>query len=114
MRFWNVFFSYIGLIGLFYGYAFGWQTVGCLAIAIKWLAFGHLDWTPEKDKQPFRKSFRVHSQDGFAGPHWGIGFNQGGRRHFYFHDYMGWHNLSELHRRGNCDDPAYCPWHGSL
>jgi len=114
MRFWPVFGIYLVLIGLLYSYAFGWQSVGLLFIAVKRLAFGHLDWTPEKDKQPFLKSFSIHAQDGLFGPHWGIGFQHGGRRHFYFHDYMGWHNLSELHRRDNCDDSAYCPWHGSL
>jgi len=33
---------------------------------------------------------------------------------FLYRDYMGWHNLSEMHRRDQCDDPAYCPWHGNL
>jgi len=108
------FYFMIAIVGLLFVYTMSWQALGCIAIAIKWLAFGHLDWTPEKDKKSFFKSWSIHNQSGLFGPHWGIGFHLGGRRHFYFHDYMGWHNLSELHRRDDCDDAAYCLWHGSL
>jgi hypothetical protein len=44
---------------------------------------------------------------------YGLKFNWDGRRMFFFYDYE-WHNLSETHRSENCDDPAYCQWHGSL
>lgn len=111
---WSPFYIMIVVIGLLSSWSFGWQTIGCLAIAAKWLAFGLLDWTPEKDKKSFFKSLSVHNQNGLFGPHWGIGFHLDGRRHFYFHDYMGWHNLSELHRSDRCPDHAYCLWHGSL
>lgn len=45
---------------------------------------------------------------------WGFNFEWDGRKHSYTHTYMGWTNHSETHRRENCDDPAYCLWHGSL
>jgi hypothetical protein len=103
------------VIGLLLLWSSGWQILGRLFHAILFFSWGHLAWTPEKDKQPFLKSFSIHVQeDSCFGPHWGIGFHHGGRRHFYFHEYMGWHDLSEGHRRNKCDDPAYCPWHGSL
>jgi hypothetical protein len=111
---WNPFYIFAALIGLLFLWAFGWQVLGCFFVAVKWLSFGHLTWTPEKDKKSFFKSFSVHSQSGLFGPHWGIGFHLGGRRHFYFHDYMGWHNLSEMHRSDECNDSAYCLWHGNL
>ncbi len=102
------------IIGPLFLWAYGWEMVGYFFIAVKWLVFGHLDWTPEKDKKSFFKSFSIHSQNGVLEPHWGIGFQLRGRRHFYFHDYMGWHDLSEGHQRDKCDDPAYCSWHGNL
>lgn len=45
---------------------------------------------------------------------YGFKFKADTRKFFFFHDYMGWHNLSERHRKEQCDDPAYCLWHGSL
>lgn len=61
------------------------------------------------------RSFYYHSQSrSTSGKDWGFGFNWDGRKIFYFHDLRGWHNHSEKHRRENCNDPAYCPWHGAL
>ena len=58
---------------------------------------------------------KIHTQDSnIGGPDWGVAWEADGRKFFFFHDYMGWHNLSEGHHRDKCDDPAYCPWHGSL
>lgn len=58
---------------------------------------------------------KFHSQDdNIIGTAYGVSWEADGRYFFYFHDYMGWHNLSEGHRSDQCDDPAYCPWHGSL
>jgi len=34
------------------------------------------------------------------------------RMHFFHH--LWWSNLSESHRADQCNDAAYCQWHGSL
>lgn len=66
-------------------------------------------------KWPDAKNIRLYTQDDTViGLAWGIQWEADTRRFFYFYDYMGWHNLSETHRRDQCDDPAYCLWHGSL
>lgn len=104
----------ISMVGLLFMWTFGSQIIGYFFKLLLLFAHKKLTWSPEKDKMSTLKSFSIHTQDGLFGPHWGFGFQHGGRRHFYFHDYMGWHNLSELHRRDKCDDHAYCPWHGSL
>jgi hypothetical protein len=59
---------------------------------------------------------KLHTQDDtiLNRQDYGVSWVSDGRKFFYFHDYMGWHNLSEGHRSDACDDPAYCPWHGSL
>ncbi len=107
------FYVYVVVIGLLLLWAYGYQIVGWLLRLLLRL-HKKLEWQPEKDVAPPLESFSVHTQDGLFGPDWGFGFSAGGRRFFYFHDYMGWHDLSEGHRRDKCDDPAYCPWHGSL
>lgn len=50
---------------------------------------------------------------GCFGYDYGFGFKWDTRDMYYFHDYMGWQNLSERHRRDQCTD-AYCQWHGTL
>ena len=108
--FWYIWLTVIGLLCL---WAYGYEIVGVLLRLLLRL-HKKLEWRPEKDKMSPLPSFSIHTQKGLFGPDWGFGFMMDGRRFFYFHDYMGWHDLSEGHRRDKCDDPAYCPWHGSL
>ena len=62
-----------------------------------------------------RTTIELHTQDdSIIGTAWGIEWRAGNRRHHIHRDYMGWHDMSEGHTRDKCDDPAYCPWHGSL
>gem|GEM_PF-4020024 len=63
----------------------------------------------------FLRSLSLYFQNTpITGWDYGIKFTWGGRRIFFFHSFMGWHNLSEAHTSARCSDPAYCPWHGSL
>ena len=94
--------------------AYAYSIVGFLLRLLLKVHKG-LEWKPEKDAAPPLESFSIHTQVSNLGEtDWGFGFSADGRRFFYFHDYMGWHDLSEGHRRDKCDDPAYCLWHGSL
>lgn len=63
----------------------------------------------KKSKPPL--SFYIHTQrDG-----WGFGWIQDGQKMLFFRGRYGpWVNLSEDHCSSNCQDPAYCPWHGML
>lgn len=107
---WIVYLSFIGVLVL---WAFGYEMVGFL-LKILLRLHGKLEWRPEKDVMPPLASFSLHTQDGLFGPDFGLSWTAEGRRFYYFHDYMGWHDLSEGHHRSKCNDPAYCPWHGSL
>jgi hypothetical protein len=60
-------------------------------------------------------SVKLHTQDDpIIGTAYGVSWDSDGRHFFFYRDYMGWHNLSEGHKRVDCKDPAYCPWHGTL
>ena len=104
-----IFITYGSILIPLFLYAFGWDILGIivriLLFLIPPLRFDHT-------KKGF--AFHLHEQSSTIGFDWGFGFNAWGRKFFFFHSYMGWSNLSEKHHRDNCDDHAYCLWHGSL
>lgn len=98
------------VVGALCVWCFAWDFLGVIAHVLIYL-IPPLRFKPEvRDRlQP-----HLHWQSASFGQDWGFGWNYDGRRMFFFHSYMGWKNLSEMHNSRHCDDSAYCPWHGSL